>query len=376
MFVKNLLINSKVISVLVICLIIFIVLLLIVFLFIKLYIPFGGTTSISDRKNYKKRASNYKDDKFYNENEFQMIYKENEENVYVSKKSVTPIKSIPTEEPLIIKQPNNKELNITWLGHSTILMNISGMNILIDPVFSDYTSPVSFVGPPRYSSLPIGVNDLPKIDIVVISHDHYDHLDYKTIKLIDNKVDKYIVPLGVENHLERWKVSSDKITNMAWWEEININGLLIGCTPACHYSARTMLDKYNTLWASYVFINDNYKVFISGDSGYDNHFKEINKKYGDFDLSLLDAGQYDVKWKSTHMIPEQSVQAGFDLNSKVIMPIHNSSFVLSSHPWDDPLERFVIESEKKNIKYITPMIGETINYKDDLSTSKWWRNIN
>ena len=276
---------------------------------------------------------------------------------------------------MIIDKPNEKELNITWLGHSTILMNISGMNILIDPVFSDYTSPIPFLGPNRYSNLPIKIKDLPNIDLVVITHDHYDHLDYKTIKLIDKKVDKYIVPLGIENHLKRWNVDSDKITNMAWWEEIDINGLLIGCTPARHYSSRSMLDKNNTLWSSYVFIDKYHKVFVSGDSGYDNHFKDISKRYGSFDLSLLDTGQYNVRWKSTHMNPEESVQAGIDLNSKVIMPIHNSSFVLSTHPWDEPLEKFSIESEKNNIKYITPMIGETINYNDNMSTSKWWKDI-
>ena len=136
-----------------------------------------------------------------------------------------------------------------------------------------------------------------------------------------------------------------------------------------------MIDKNNTLWSSFVLINNYHKVFLSGDSGYDNHFKEINKKYGNFDISLLDTGQYNVKWKDTHMTPEQSVQAGIDLNSNIIMPIHYGSFKLSTHPWDDPLERFVQESENKNIKYITPMIGETINYNDNISTSYWWRHI-
>lgn len=372
---KEFFLNYKIVRVLVVSIMIIMSISLVIFLFFKLWSPFGGTPSYKDKEDYEKRSTNYKDGKFHNENEFKLMYNTNEENKYISNKDSKPKDKIPVKKPMIIDKPEKQELNITWLGHSTILININGMNILIDPVFSDYTSPIPYLGPNRYSELPLEIEDLPKIDIVLISHDHYDHLDYKTIKLIDEKVDKYIVPLGIENHLKKWNVNSDKITNMAWWEEIIIDGLLVGCTPARHYSSRKMIDKNNTLWSSFVLIDNYHKVFVSGDSGYDNHFKEINKKYGNFDLSLLDTGQYNVKWKSTHMMPEQSVQAGLDLNSKVIMPIHNSSFVLSTHPWDEPLEKFVIESEKNNIKYITPMIGETINYNDNMSTSYWWRDI-
>lgn len=372
---NELLKNSTLFRILFTVFIVIIILILIVFLFFKLYVPFGGVASNKDREDYKRRASNYRNGKFYNENDFQMIYKTNDKSVYVSDKNIVPVDNIPVKKPNVIEEPNIDDLNITWLGHSTILMNIKGMNVLIDPVFTGQASPVSFAGPSRYVDLPIEVDELPKIDLVVISHDHYDHLDYKTIKLIDDKVEKYVVPLGVENHLERWKVNSKKIINMAWWEEININGMLLGCTPARHYSSRKMIDSYSTLWASYVFITDKYKVYFSGDSGYDNHFKTISSKYGEFDISLLDSGQYDLKWKSTHMVPEESVQAGIDLKSKVIMPIHNGAFVLSSHPWDDPLERFSIESEKKGVKYIIPMIGETINYGDNISTNKWWKDL-
>ena len=372
---KELFFNYKIVRIIVISLLMIISLSLVIFLFFKLYPPFGGIPSYKDKEDYEKRSINYKDGKFQNENEFELMYNTDEENKYISNKEIKPKDKIPIKKPMIIDKPLKEELNITWLGHSTILININGMNVLIDPVFSGYTSPIPYLGPNRYSELPIEIEDLPNIDIVVISHDHYDHLDYKTIKLIDEKVDKYIVPLGIENHLKKWKVNSDKITNMAWWEEITVDGLLIGCTPARHYSSRKMIDKNNTLWSSFVLIDNYHKVFVSGDSGYDNHFKEISKKYGNFDLSLLDTGQYNAKWKSTHMNPEESVKAGLDLNSKVIMPIHNSSFVLSTHPWDEPLEKFVKESEKNNIKYITPMIGETINYNDNMSTSYWWRDI-
>ena len=266
---NELLKNSTLFRILFTVFIVIIILILIVFLFFKLYVPFGGVASNKDREDYKRRASNYRNGKFYNENDFQMIYKTNDKSVYVSDKNIVPVDNIPVKKPNVIEEPNIDDLNITWL---------------IDPVFTGQASPVSFAGPSRYVDLPIEVDELPKIDLVVISHDHYDHLDYKTIKLIDDKVEKYVVPLGVENHLERWKVNSKKIINMAWWEEININGMLLGCTPARHFSSRKMIDSYSTLWASYVFITDKYKVYFSGDSGYDNHFKTISSKYGEFDI--------------------------------------------------------------------------------------------
>ena len=372
---RNLFFNYKIRKFLKIFFIIILILLLVIFLFLKLWLPFGGRVSNSDKQNYSSRAKNYKDGKFHNENDFQTIYTSVVKNNFVSNKKSTPIDKIPIEKSSYLENPDVDILNITWLGHSTLLMQMHGMNILIDPVLNNYSSPVNFIGPSRFSDLPIDNDDLPNIDIVVISHDHYDHLDYRTIKEIDEKVEKYVVPLGVENHLERWKVDKNKIINLAWWEEVNINGLTIGCTPARHYSGRNLNDRYNTLWASFVFIDEYHKVFESGDTGFDSHFEEIYDKYGSFDLSLLDSGQYDSRWKSTHMMPEESVKAGKILNSKVIMPIHWGAFKLANHPWDDPIERFSIEAEKENIKYITPKIGETITYDKDIYTLKWWKDI-
>ena len=370
---KRFFLKYRILKILVITILI---VLLIAFLFLKLWIPLGGKVSKEDKNDYSKRANNYKNGKFYNENDFQKIYGATSANNFISKKGTIPTDEIPTMKPTFLSKPSVDELNITWFGHSTLLMQMHGMNILIDPVFSSYTSPISFVGPSRFSKLPIDIDSLPKVDIVVISHDHYDHLDYKTIKELDKKVDKYVVPLGVENHLERWEIDKDKIINMAWWEEIQINGLTIGCTPARHYSTRNFIfDSYNTLWASWVFADEYHKVFESGDTGFDNHFQKIYEKYGSFDLALLDSGQYDYKWRDTHMTPEQAVQAGIDLSAKVIMPIHWGAYKLANHPWDDPVERFSKEAEKQNLKYITPRIGQTITYENDMSTDKWWVNI-
>lgn len=372
---KELIMNYKIFKILFFVIIIVLILIMVFLLFLKFYLPFGKTYSKTNEKDYEKRAGNFYNGIFNNVNNFQMIYGNQDKNNYLSNKYLKPKEKLPIQKPNKIKKLSIDVLNITWFGHSTILIGMHGMNILIDPVFSNYSSPFQFLGPKRFSDLPMDINELPNIDIVVISHDHYDHLDYSTIKQIDEKVGRYIVPLGVENHLERWKINKNKIINMAWWEETEINGLKIACTPARHYSGRSLNDRYKSLWSSWVFIDEFHKVFESGDTGFDTHFEEIHNKYGDFDLALLDSGQYDKRWKSTHMVPEESVLAGKILNAKVIMPIHWGTFKLSNHPWDDPVERFVLTAKEENIKYMVPKIGQTVLYDKDISTEKWWKNI-
>lgn len=368
--------NNKILKYLLIVLIIILLIALIAFLFMKFYPSFGSAPSLNDKKEYSKRADNYKGGKFYNNSDFKVLYANLEENHYVSKKKSKPIDEIPIVKPSFLNNPSIDTLSVTWLGHSSILMQMHGMNILVDPIFSKYSSPFSFVGPERFSKPPLSIDDLPNIDIVIISHDHYDHLDYNTIKKIDKKTSKYVVPLGVENHLEKWNVKKNKIINMAWWEEINIKGLTIGCMPARHHSGRRLFDRFSSLWASWVFEDEYHRVFESGDTGFDTHFNDIYNKYKEFDLALIDSGQYDTKWKSNHMVPEESVEAGKILNSKVIMPIHWGAFKLSNHPWDDGVERFTIKADEQDIKYITPKIGETVIYGKDMPSDKWWRDIN
>lgn len=253
---------------------------------------------------------------------------------------------------------------------------MKGKNILIDPVFSKRSSPVSFAGNKRFSGPLVEVSGLPEVDFLILSHDHYDHLDYKVIKEIDSKVKQYVVPLGVENHLERWGVEKNKIKNMAWWEEITVDGLSIACTPSRHYSGRSIDDQFATLWASWVFQDGQHKVFESGDSGYGEHYQQIHDKYGDFDFVMTDCAQYDVRWPEVHMFPEEAVQAVQTLGAELAMPVHWGAFALASHAWDDPAERFVTAGEKNGIQVVTPQMGETMNLKNATEyMERWWKDI-
>ena len=345
-------------------------------IFIKLYKPFGGVPNKKDEENYSRRSDNFKNGKFYN-NDFKLRTKYRDSYAdRTTGKSTTPNKKLEVEKYEYDKDFKEEGLYITWFGHSTILLQMHGKNILIDPVFSNRISPFSFVGPKRFSNLAAQVKDLPEIDIVVITHDHYDHLDYDTIKKLKYKAKKFIVPLGIEKDLVKFGIEKDKITNMAWWEEINEDGLIIASTPARHFSGRYILDSSKSLWSGYIFKDENNTVYDSGDGGYGDHFKEIKEKYGKIDLALLDSGQYNGDWHEVHMYPEEAVEAAKDLDAQVSMPIHWGAFVLSKHAWDDPVDRFTRRAKEEKKEVITPKIGQTVNMVNYESyQEQWWKNI-
>jgi L-ascorbate metabolism protein UlaG (beta-lactamase superfamily) len=255
-------------------------------------------------------------------------------------------------------------------------LQIAGKHILLDPMFGISPSPFPALTSKRFSNnLPVIPEDLPPIDAVVISHDHYDHLDYPSIAKLKDKVTMFFVPIGLGAHLRRWGVRETQITELDWWDEQEFAGLTFVCTPSRHFSGRTLTDRFATLWASWVIDSGKQKLFFSGDTGYGPHFKEIGSKYGPFDLTLMECGQYDERWANIHMMPEQTVQAHQDLGGKRMVPMHWGAFVLSLHTWTGPVERVTAAAKKAGVTLLTPKIGETMPIGGkDYATTAWWRN--
>lgn len=295
---------------------------------------------------------------------------------YITEKRVdpTPTKNIPVRE-LTTQQLNNlSQDSVIRLGHSTIYMHLSGQKWLIDPVFSERASPFSFIGPKRFHQPPIALDDLPDLDGVIISHDHYDHLDEDTIKRLAKKVKTFIVPLGVDKYLVKWGVPKASIKALDWWQSISFDNVTVTATPTQHFSGRGLFDKDETLWASYVIQSESSSVYFSGDSGYFDGFKQIGEKYGPFDLTMIETGAYDRNWETIHMLPEESLQAHIDLKGKHLMPIHNGTFDLAFHGWREPFERISAAAAEKGVMLSTPIMGQIISINSVEPTQQWWKN--
>ena len=265
---------------------------------------------------------------------------------------------------------------LTWFGHSAFLLEMDGLKILIDPMLGESPAPHPYLGPKRYSKeLPIEIEKLPFIDVIILSHDHYDHLDYESIQKLKGKVGQYYAPLGVGNHLIEWGIEKEKVHELNWWDSINFSGIELVCCPARHFSGRGLFDRETTLWSSWVITGKKDNIYFSGDSGYDTHFKEIGDKYGPFDISMMECGQYNEDWKLIHMMPEEAVQASVDLKSKLILPIHWGAFTLAFHDWTDPIVRVTKKANELNFPITTPKIGEPVILGDTIyPTEQWWEN--
>ena len=275
------------------------------------------------------------------------------------------------------------EGKFVWLGHSTVLMKTEGLVVMTDPVFNR-ASPLPsfnsksksnfFNGKPFIFENPVVIDDLPKVDVVIISHDHYDHLDSKAIKDLSNRIDQFFVPLGVGAHLERWGVNKNRITEYDWYDSKDYKNIKFTFAPSLHFSGRGVTNGNSTLWGSWMIKSKTLSAYFSGDGGYSETFKKLGNEYGPFDIAFIENGAYNVDWSNVHMFPDEAVQASIDLKAEVLFPIHWSKFDLSVHPWDEPIIRITKEAEKKNVNIATPMIGEVFELSS-IPKKPWWEKL-
>lgn len=286
-----------------------------------------------------------------------------------------PVEIIPSVKTDLLNLQPGKDV-LVWFGHSSYFIQLDGKTFLIDPVFSGNASPLpgtnkSFEGSDVYSAA-----DIPAIDYLIITHDHYDHLDHETIVQLKTKVKTIICGLGVGAHFEHWGYATERIIEKDWNEKTDLeNEFVIYTTPARHFSGRGF-TRNKTLWVSYVLQTPSMKIFIGGDSGYDTHFAKIGNEYGPFDLAILENGQYDARWKYIHATPEEVLQASKELKAKRVFPVHSGKFAMANHPWDEPLKKITELNKTMNIPLLTPMIGEVVQLKDEEQKfTEWWMNV-
>jgi L-ascorbate metabolism protein UlaG (beta-lactamase superfamily) len=288
---------------------------------------------------------------------------------------LTPEGTIPSVKTALQALDPTQD-TLIWLGHSSFYVQLGGKRILIDPVFSDYGAPIKYANRAFAGTTLYTTEDMPEIDYLLITHDHWDHLDYATVKALEPKVKHLISGLGMSAYFEDWGYAKEKIHEADWYTALQMEeGFTVHVLPARHYSGR-LLTRNRIQWVGFALQTPERKLFFSGDSGYGPHFQEIGKRFGGFDLAVLDQGQYDKRWAYIHMNPEEAAQAAEDLQAKSLLPAHVGRFAIAKHAWDEPFQRIVSASAGKPYHLLTPMIGEPISLTDPKKTfSRWWEGV-
>lgn len=344
---------------------------------IYIHQPMFGNMPSGERLERIKGSPHYIDGEFKNLEPATQIVEGNRfivlwDFLFGKKEQLIPQKLIPVEK-VDLKAFNKSEDIIIWLGHSSYYMQLDGKSILIDPVFSAYASPISFINKAFDGTNPYTAEDIPDIDVLLISHDHWNHLDYSTIMSLKPRINQVVCALGVGTYFEEWGFEKKQIFEEDWFAEIPLQENFAVCIlPAQHFSGR-LLKSNQTLWASFAITTKNHRVFYSGDGGYGKHFKEIGERFGNFDIAIMENGQYNKAWARIHMMPEETAQAAEDIQAKVLLPAHTGKFALSKHSWEEPFNRIVEASEGKNYRLITPKLGEVMEIGNDEQVfTHWW----
>lgn len=326
-----------------------------------------------------KSSVNYEDDEFINlEKTVQQTGDESfmkMMRLWMTAEGTEPIDSLPVNRSGDSSHIDSAAY-VTWYGHSAILLEIEGKKVLLDPMLGSYASPLPVMGKRfKNKEKAFDLDSIKHIDIIIISHDHYDHLDYESILKLKDKTDLFIMPLGVSSHFKSWEVDSNKIKELDWYQSYTYKGLKITAAPARHFSGRGLWDRNATLWASWAVKGKYKNIYFSGDGGYGKHFKEIGEKLGPFDIAMMECGQYNENWAQIHCMPEQSVQASIDVKGLQMMPIHWGAFDLSVHTWQEPIERAIHAADSLHVDLITPTIGFRFQIGTNAPHHTWWEGI-
>jgi L-ascorbate metabolism protein UlaG (beta-lactamase superfamily) len=342
---------------------------------------FGGTPE-GARLARIQESPRYIDGKFTNEDPTEMMREGSaramRDFVFGNGEMREPICVLPMagDSAAKLKTPPPSGLRITWLGHSTTLIEVDGATILTDPVWSERASPSTLAGPKRFHPPPLSFDALPRIDAVIVSHDHYDHLDMATVQRLSKRGVTFFVGLGVGAHLERWAVPAAQIVELEWWQERALpKGVKLVSTPSRHFSGRGLFNRDGTLWTSWSILGPTHRVFFSGDTGLTPTLETIGKRLGPFDVSMLEIGQWHPSWGHIHLGPQGALEAHRLLGAKVLFPIHWSTFLLGLHAWSEPPETLVTAAEKSQVSVVTPMLGEPVEPLSGIPTARWWREL-
>jgi L-ascorbate metabolism protein UlaG (beta-lactamase superfamily) len=344
-----------------------------------LQLPAFGAKPAGERRARAERSGHYRDGAFSNLEPTNKLtpgtFGEMLHHQFFGEEQRVPAKALPVLKRTAADYatPPASGLRATWIGHATVLLEIDGKRVLTDPVFSARCSPFQWIGPERFAPPPIALDALPPIDAVVVSHDHYDHLDQHTITKLAERGAQFVVPLGIGAHLERWDVAAKQITDLDWHERKLIGDLQLTATPARHYSGRGVLDGDATLWASWVIAGPKHRVFFSGDTGYSAQFAKIGAAHGPFDLTLIKVGASDPTWQQIHMSPEEALKTHRDVRGRVLLPVHWGTFNLAYHDWHEPAERVLAAARKAGVTLALPRLGEWVEPPGTVPASAWWR---